>query len=100
MCYAVNVALHALIFITLVSITCAECGGKTAVCDLLNGTITLRHGSDTLYLPNTYCEWLIRGKPIKVFYRYALSSTMSRSHLTFATMTSTIYAKFPNVNMS
>ena len=71
MCYAVNVALHVLIFTGVVGITWAECGGKTAIYDLLNGTITLRHGSDTLYLPNTYCEWLIRGN---IFLHYLLSS--------------------------
>ena len=62
MCYSVNVVLHQLIFVSLVSITWAECGRKTAIYDLLNGTIALQPGIDKSYLPNTYCEWLIKGK--------------------------------------
>ena len=73
MLYSVNAVLCGVIFITLVNIICAKCGGKTAIYDLLNGTITLH--DDTLYPTNTYCEWLIQGKSqsIVMYFYYFFS---------------------------
>lgn len=51
---------------TFVRVILAECGGKSVIDDLLNGTIMLSTDSDK-YSPNTHCEWLIKGKsPLKL----------------------------------
>ena len=55
--YSVNVVLCGVIFITFVSIIWADCKRKSAIYDLMTGTITLED-----YSVHTHCEWLIKGK--------------------------------------
>ena len=67
MCHSVNVGLCGVIFITFVSSIWAECGGKTVVHNVLNGTIALENDGPT-YSTNTHCEWLIEGNYPKIFF--------------------------------
>ena len=61
MYYPVNFVLWGLIFLISSHVTWAKCGGKTAIYDLLNGTLTIQPDGQS-YLEDTYCEWLIKGR--------------------------------------